>query len=466
VYRPFAVALDGAGNLFIVENGNNRIRKVDANGIITTVAGTGNQGYSGDGGPATNAALSSPDSLAKDAAGNLFITDYNNHRIRRVGTNGIITTVAGKGTSPYSGDGGAATNAGVPYPVDVAVDATGNLYVSGYNPGYNNHRVRRVGTNGIITVVAGTGTGGFSGDGGPATNAMLNYPQGLAVDAAGNLFIAESKRIRKVGTNGIITTVAGNGTYGFSGDGGQATNAALSTPPRLAVDASGNLFLADYDNYRVRRVGTDGIITTVAGNGTNGFTGDGGLATNTTVPCMGVAAGADGSFFVADNATARIRKVDVNGIISTVAGNGSQNSTYAGNGCTALNARLNYPVAVTLDPIGNLFITDRSNLRVRRVDTNNIITTVAGNGLEGFAGDGGPATEAKLHKPGGLAANAAGHLFLADLGNYCVRKVIPDGLITTVAGRGSDTPYDGIVATNAQLDSPSSAPLVPGACAK
>ena len=459
VYRPYAVAVDGAGNLFIVENGNNRIRKVDTNGVITTVAGTGTQGYSGDGGPATNAALSSPDSLALDSTGNLFITDYGNHRIRRIGTNGIITTVVGKGTSTYSGDGGAATNAGVPYPVDVAVDATGNLFISGYNNGYNNHRIRRVGTNGIITVVAGTGTGGYSGDGGAATNAMLNFPQGLTVDAAGNLFIAESKRIRKVGNNGIISTVAGNGTYGYSGDGGMATNAAISSPTRLAVDDKGNLLLADYDNYRVRRVGTNGIITTVAGNGTNGFTADGGVATNTTVPCMGVTAGSDGSFFVADNATARIRKVDASGIISTVAGNGSQNSTYAGNGCTALNARLNYPVAVTSDPVGNLFITDRSNLRVRLVGTNNIITTVAGNGLEGFTGDGGPATEAKLHEPGGVAANAAGHLLIADLGNYCIRKVTPDGIITTVAGRGSDTPYDGIVATNAQLDSPSSVTL-------
>jgi sugar lactone lactonase YvrE len=357
----------------------------------------------GDGGTATNAIVYRPFAVAVDGAGNLFVVENGNNRIRKVGLDGITTTVAGTGTAGYSGDGGPATNAGVPYPVDVAVDATGNLYISGYNPGYNNHRIRRVGTNGIITVVAGTGTAGYSGDGGPATNAMLNYPQGLAVDAAGNLFIAESKRIRRVGTNGIITTVAGNGT--------------------------------------------------------NGFTGDGGLATNTTVPCWGVAASADGSFFVADYATARIRKVDANGIITTVAGNASQNSTYAGNGCAALNARLNYPAAVAVDPAGNLFITDGGNLRVRRVDTNQIITTVAGNGLEGFAGDGGPAIEAKLYEPGGLAANAAGHLFIADSRNYCVRIVSPEGLITTVAGRGSHTPYDGIVATNAQLDNPDSVTL-------
>ena len=455
VYRPYAVALDGAGNLFIVDNGNNRIRKVDAAGIITTVVGTGTLGFSGDGGAATNAKVSSPNGLALDAAGNLFIADYNNHRIRKVAANGIITTVAGKGTSTYTGDGGAATNAGVPYPLDVAVDAAGNLFIASYST----HRIRRVGTNGIITLVAGTGTQGYSGDGGAATNAMLNSPQGLAVDAAGNLFIAEFKRVRRVGTDGTITSVAGNGTYGYSGDGGLATNAALSSLNHLAVDGMGNLLVADSANYRIRLIGTNGLITTVAGNGTNGFTGDGGLATNTTVPGMGVAAGRDGSFFVAENGTARVRKVDANGLITTVAGNGSLNWAFAGNGCDARNAQLHYPEAVALDPVGNLFITDRGNFRIRRVDTNNLITTVAGNGQEGFSGDGGPATEATFREPIGVAADAAGNVFIADWRSSCIRKVGADGIIMLVAGRGSETPYDGTVATNAQLSSPTTATL-------
>jgi hypothetical protein len=242
--------------------------------IITTVAGKQDEGYSGDGGPATNASLTLPHGVAVDAFGNLFIADTDNNRIREVGTNGIITTVVGKSGSGYTGDGGAATNANLNQPSSVAVDSFGNLFIADTE----NNRIRKVGTNGIITTAAGKQGDGYSGDGGAATNATLNFPAGVAVDAFGNLFIADTdnNRIRMVGTNGVIITVAGKTAGGYSGDGGPATNANLNQPSGVAVDSFGNLFIADSNNRRVREVAINGIISTVAGTGGAGYSGDGG----------------------------------------------------------------------------------------------------------------------------------------------------------------------------------------------
>ena len=334
------------------------------NGIIATVAGNGTNGYSGDGGAATHAELNYPFGVAVDATGNLSIADYANYRIRKVGANGIITTVAGNGTYSYSGDGGAATAAELSFPFGVAVDATGNLFIADTE----NQRIRKVGANGIITTAAGNGYGGYSGDGGAATSAELQEPWGVAVDASGNLFIADqsNNRIRKVDTNGIITTVAGNGTGGYSGDGGAATDAELDWPYGVAVDATGNLFIADHFNNRIRKVDTNGIITTVAGNGTPGYLGDGGAATNAELSHpSGVAVDATGNLFIADYLNNRIRKVGTNGIITTVAGNGT--AAYSGDGGAAANAELWQPVSVAVDATGNLFIADTSNNRIREV---------------------------------------------------------------------------------------------------
>jgi hypothetical protein len=240
----FSVAVSGSGP-FTYQwqfNGANI-----TNGIISTVAGNGTAGFSGDGGLATNAALNGPYSGVVDAFGNLFIADYSNDRIRKVTTNGIITTVAGKGSFGYSGDGGNATNAQLKNPDSVRVDASGNLFIADSI----NCRIRKVTTNGIITTVAGNGSFGYSGDSGSATNAAMNDDaRGLAVDASGNLFFADcgNQRIRKVTTNGIITTVAGNGVAGYSGDGGSATGAKLNYPSGVAVDVIGNLFISDSDN--------------------------------------------------------------------------------------------------------------------------------------------------------------------------------------------------------------------------
>jgi sugar lactone lactonase YvrE len=310
LYYPAGVAVDAAGNLFIADTANQRVRKVSASGVISTVAGNGTPGYSGDGGPATAAQLAGPSGVAVDGAGNLFIADNGNERVRKVSATGVITTVAGNGTPGYSGDGGAATSARLSRPLGVAVDAAGNLFIADSS----NNRVRKVSVSGVITTVAGTGTSGYSGDGGPATSAWLSYPSGVAVDAAGDLFIADSSNngVRRVSASGVITTVAGNGRYGYSGDGGPATSAQLYFPQGVAVGAAGDLFIADSYNDRVRKVSAGGVITTVAGTGSYGYSGDGGPATSAQLyRPEGVAVGAAGSLFVADNGNSCVRKVSV-----------------------------------------------------------------------------------------------------------------------------------------------------------
>ena len=301
---PAGVAIDRRGDLYIADTDNSIIRRVDASGVITTVAGTGVEGFGGDGGAATSAQLDFPFGVAADGLGNLYIADTFNNRVRRVDANGLITTVAGGGApcpscgvQGFSGDGGAATSAQLDTPIGVAVDGLGNLYIADQN----NLRVRRVDTNGIITTMAGSGptgngNGGFSGDGGPATSARLNVPDGIAVDGQGNLYIADTRnhRIRRVDTNGLITTVAGDGSSGFTGDGGPALGAGLGGPQGVAVDGPGNLYITD-GGVRIRRVDVGGVITTVAGIGTLGFSGDGGAATSAQLGgASGVAV--DGSY--------------------------------------------------------------------------------------------------------------------------------------------------------------------------
>jgi len=347
-------------------------------GIITTVAGNGTVLSSGDGGPAASASTNTS-GVAVDASGNLFIADGYNNRVRKVSTSGIITTVAGNGTLGFSGDGAPATSAELAFPVAVALDAAGNLFIADL---YNN-RIRKVSTTGIITTFAGNGTkniqsglGSYSGDNGPATAAGLNYPYGVTVDAAGNLYFADlyNNRIRKVSTIGTITTIAGDGQTGFTGDGGPATSAQLDEPFGIAVDAAGNVFFTDYGNDRVRKISASGTITTVAGNGTAGFSGDGGPATS---------------------------------------------------------ALLGYPKGIAVDASGNLFIADFSNSVIRKVSTSGIITTVAGTGIFGYSGDGGPATSAQLDFPPGIAVDASGNLFIADTESV-IRKVTASGSTISV----------------------------------
>ncbi len=450
---PSSVAPDGAGGFYVASNSQNRVYRVAADGRLNVVAGSGSNGFSGDGGPATSAQLDSPSGVAVDTAGNLFIAERSNNRVRKVTPGGVISTVAGNGTGGFRGDGGPATSAQLDSPSGVAVDTAGNLFIADTS----NQRVRKVTPGGVISTVAGIGTGGFRGDGGPATSAMLNYPQGVAVDTAGNLFIADTfnQRVRKVTPGGVISTVAGIGTKGFSGDGGPATSAQLFDSRGVAVDTAGNLFIADTFNQRVRKVTPGGVISTAAGNGTDGFSGDGGPATSAMLDSpSGVAVDTAGNLFIADTSNQRSRKVTPGGVISTVAGNGTDG--FSGDGGPATSAMLDSPSGVAVDTVGNLFIADTSNQRVRKVTPVGVISTVAGIGTKGFSGDGGPATSAQLFNPRGVAVDTAGNLFIADFYNQRVRKVTPVGVISTVAGIGTNGfSGDGGPATSAQFFNPS-----------
>lgn len=463
IWQPMGLAVDKNGNIFIADDANWRVRRVDSvTGIITTVAGGGNCYPStgcGDGGPATLAGLDSPNEVALDSSGNLFIADTNDARIRRVdAVTGIITTVAGTGTWGFSGDGGPATSAELSFPEGVAVDNAGNLFIGDTG----NARVRRVdAASGVITTVAGDGTFGFSGDGGPATSAELNSAVGVALDSSSNLFLADwgNSRIRRVdGVTGIITTLAGTGVFGFGGDGGPASGADLNNPYGDSIDATGNVFIGDTWNYRIRRVdAASGIITTVAGNGT---VEDGGPATNAVLDSpYGVAVDPSGNLFIADYSNSRIRRVDVaTGIISTVAGNGTYcypTPTACGDGGSALNAELDTPTGAAVDTSDDIFIGDINSPNVRRVDgISGTITAIAGNGTFGDAGDGGPATSAELESVWGLGLDSSDNLYIAANGR--IRRVdAVTGIITTAAGNGvPGFSGDGGPATGAQLNDP------------
>ncbi|MGW3561216.1 NHL domain-containing protein [Streptomyces sp. NPDC000963] len=306
--RPYGVAVDSAGVLYFSDHLNHRVRRVTADGKISTVAGSKAGAYKGDNGPAISAQLNSPREIAVDGADNLYIADDANHRIRRITPDGTISTVAGTGSPGFSGDGGPATSARLQRPIGVAVDSTGNLYLTEYG----SHRVRKVTTDGKIGTIAGNGTAGSTGDGGPATSARLNTPYGMALDADDNLYIAEYNgyRIRKITPDGTISTVVGKGTQGTGGDGGPATSAQLHNPIGVVVDSTGSLYISEYNTHRVRKVAPDGTISTLAGTGTAGPGGDDGPATTAQMKNpFGLAVDGVDTLYIADHNNHRIRKI-------------------------------------------------------------------------------------------------------------------------------------------------------------
>lgn len=345
-----------------------------ATGVLSTIAGTGAQTYSGDGGLATAAGLNAPGPVAVDTSGNVYFIDQGNgFRIRKItAVTGIITTIAGDGTLGFSGDGGLATAAEFWEPLGIAVDSQNNVYIADSG----NNRVREINAStGIITTIAGSGysggvTGGFSGDGGIATAAVLNDPAGIAVDATGNIFFVDGQsRVRKIDSinslpSGVqmISTVAGDGTFGFSGDGGPATSAAFNQPFYLALDAAGNIYVADSRNSRIRKItASTGIITTVAGSGAVGYSGDGGPATAATFDLItSVASTAHGDLYIVDAINNRVRKVTAStGLIATVAGTGLGGAPTASGPATGVNLA---PVSVALDAAQNIYITDSARI--------------------------------------------------------------------------------------------------------
>jgi uncharacterized protein (TIGR03437 family) len=410
---PFGVTVDSSGNIYIAEYGTNRIRKVDSSGKITTAIGDGNQGFAGDGGPANKVEMSGPTAVAVDSSGNIYFADSRNNRIRKL-AGGNVTTIVGNGLVSYSGDGGPATRAQLNAPQGVAVDAVGILYVADTS----NNVVRKVAANGSISNFAGNASPGSNSDGSAATSAQLNGPQGVAVDGSGNVFIADTlnNKIRKVATNGNIST------FGSS--------ANLVAPYGVATDAAGNVYVAEFGGNRVRKISADGgTVTTIAGNGNQGYSGDGGNpATAMLNAPKGVAVDSVGNIYIADSANNRVRKVSSNGSgglrIDTIAGNGL--GGFDSDGVPATSTSVGNPTAIALDNIGNLYIADGS-LRVRKVFLSGIITTIAGNATRGYTGEGGVATTATLNGPSALAINVAGNVFVADTGNNAVRVLAPTG---------------------------------------
>ncbi len=306
--HPIEINCDVAGNLYIADFYNNCVRKINTAGIITTIAGTGVAGFSGNGGPATAAHFNGVYGVCMDYSGNLYISDNGNYVIRKVNTAGIVTTFAGTGTMGYSGDGGPATNAHLGAPAYIRADNTGNIFFADNF----NHAIRKISTSGIITTIAGNGIPGYSGDGGPATDAQLNYPVGVWPDNAGNVYIGDglNNAIRKVSASGIISTIAGNGISGYTGDGGPATAATLNLSNDVIIDVAGNIYIADNYNNCVRKINTSGIISTIIATGTPGFSGDGGPASAAKLYNVnGLSINASGQFFVADVLNNRIRTI-------------------------------------------------------------------------------------------------------------------------------------------------------------
>lgn len=599
---PEGLAVDAGGNLYIADAIDHRVRKVTPEGVITTVAGNGHKGFRGDGGPALEAQLNSPYGLAVDLSGNLYIADLGNGRVRKVSTDGVIRTVAGGGANAPAIEGGEAVEARLNAPRNLALDAEGNLYLSDFG----DHRVYRVSPLGLIWRVAGVGWAGSIEDGetteavraplwAPAglvvdhtgtlyvadsgnlrirkiqrgwmstvpvgrsplrlptglaldargnvyvadkgggmvlrvtpgwvtpynsgwTSKILNQPRDIAFDAAGNLYVADALPdgkywmgvVWKVTAVAPVSTVAGGLTYRPPGDGGPATAAHLDTPSGIALDGAGNLYIADRNSNRVRKVDSSGAIQTIAGRGGAESSGDGGSADQAGLNQPdGLAADASGNVWIAEYAAHRVRRVRPDGLIGTVAG-GSELPGYAGDGQPAVAAALNFPEGVAVDGAGNLYIADTFNHVIRKVGRDGIIRTVvgkeapgyagdggpetwallqnptgvcldgqgnlyiadsrnhvvlkaaagaiwivAGTGVAWFGGDGGPATAAQLQLPNRVAADRAGNLYIADTGNHRIRKVTPDGMIATIAGDG--TPGyggDGGPALQAQLNEP------------
>ena len=561
------VCADAAGNIYVADTANNRIRRIDLSGTITTFAGNGTAGFSGDGGPATQAQLQQPYGIAVDPAGNLYIADLGNNRIRKVSPNGTIATFP---PSPLT----------LTAPRNVSLDAEGNVYIAEFG----GNRVLRVDPRFVVTVVAGIGVAGFDAESAPATATRISAPAGMFIDAGGTLYFADSgnNRVRKVAA-GVLTTVlggvsdntknpaqlylptavildsagdmwvadsgnsrvrklvqntitdvTGNGhdlafdpsgnilevaggklqrlmpnntlitiiggvNFNFHGDGGPAANAALNQPTGIAVDPAGNLWIADFGNYRIRKVTANGFISTVAGNSFSDA-----LQTPTAI-----ALDAAGSLYIADRASNLIRRLPVNGPLQTFAGTGSSGNGgdggpavlaqlcgpngltidgfgnvvfsdtgnsrirkimpsgtmapfagtnvpgYSGNFTSALSAQFTSPTGVCSGPDGAVYIGDTGNHMLRRVSTDGTISAVAGIGFQGYTGDGGPALNARLNAPRGCAVDAIGDIFIADTGNNAIRMVTPDGNIATIAGNG--TPGfagDGGPATQALLQDP------------
>lgn len=432
--NPNGVAVDSQGNVYVADGDNHRIRRITSDGTVTTLAGNDLAGASD--GTGANASFNTPQGVAVDSSGNVYVADFLTHRIRKI-TNGVVSTIAGNGSTLFTN--GTGTNATFNCPVGIAVDSVGTLYVTELV----GNRVRKI-INGVVSTLA----------------ASLSQPHGIAVDLAGIVYVAEqgTHSIRKITPDGTVTTLAGSpGTAAFAD--GNGTNTRFSTPKGIAVDSSGILYVGDSFNHRIRRIATDGTVTTLAGSGSGQGTSTGafadGVGTNTNFNSpQGIAVDSQGTVYVGDTTNQRIRKIGSGlvvqiplnmGVVRTFAGGATANYLDA----TGTNALFNFPRGVAVDFQGNVFVADLLNQRIRRITRLGVVTTVAGNGTAAFADGNG--TNARFSAPFGIAVNSIGHVFVAELGNHRIRRII-NTTVTTLAGNGAAF-ADG-VGTNARFNNP------------
>ena len=423
------ITLDKKGNMYIAMREHNIISRIDTKGTMTRYAGSGQSGFSGDGGPAANASFRVPAGLAFDSEGNLYIADRENHRVRKVDPKGYISTFAGIGEAGFSGDEGPAVKARLNLPSGVVVDKKGNLYISDRS----NDRIRVVDKKGVIRTYAGSGVAGFQGDAGPALKAQLDKPFGIALDETKNLYIADrnNNRVRKVSPDGIITTVAGDGGFFFMGDNGPAYRASVAAPTGVALDSKGNLYIADRNNNRVRVVDRTGMIRTVVGTGQQDYNGDSEVAreTNLYLP-FGLTVDSNDNLLVIDRSHYRIRRIDPkSGQVETVAGNGVK--LFAGDGGPATGATLSFPHGMSVDKKDNLIFSDKGHFRIRKITPDGIINTIGGNGLRGNVGDNIPALEANFYNVTTIVQNPKGDMFMASPSGFVslIRRFDSKGII-------------------------------------
>ena len=426
--QPAGIAVDVAGNVYVADQANNRIRKITAAGVASTLAGNG-QADMRDTTVGTAAMFNAPSGLAIDAAGNVLVADKGNHRIRKITQAGVVTTVAGS-DSGYA-EGPSLGTAKFFAPSAVAIDADGNIYVADTK----NYRIRLITATAPSQVVTLMGTGTQGPDDGDVSTARFNKPVGIALDAAGNIYVADSNRIRKISA-GLLTTLAGSETAGFAEGSGAA--ARFNGPTGIAIDATGNIYVADRGNNRIRLVTATGTVSTLVGANADFMDGAASIA-RLRLPA-GITIGIAGTIYIADQGNHRLREFALAriGRVSTLAGNGNAGFADAQGG----NARFSSPAGTAADDSGNVYVADRVNHRIRKISSTGIVTTIAGSGVQGF--EDGSASMAKFNWPTDVAVDATtGNLYVTDEGNHRIRKITPAGMVSTLAGNGTSGSTDG-----------------------